>query len=283
MDGLVAVSNLEAPGFVIFVDSAESKNYVQFTEAICEASSHNQPGMKQLSPAQRQALLGLGFQAPVSPGDNFWMDYSTRSLDEMVTTIESAFVILGASPNFAIVVEFDDGKSSIPVDMERNQPASNIAADGEIGSYKVSEVKTDAVRAAWCSGSLARMLTVLDMPTAPVDRHYLLQSIVRIAYAERNRDPEMRSLCEKIAWIHLTEFSTLSEALLLDCRKGVDEFYPVGVPTFKHLAIVLTENGEFDKAVEVCELAMKYRLHAEASGGWEQRIERIRKKQHEKT
>ena len=87
VDGGVAVSNLEAPGFVVFLDAAESNNYVQLTGAICEASSHNQPGMKPLSPAERQALLGLGFQAPVGPGDNFWMDYSTRSLDEMVTVI----------------------------------------------------------------------------------------------------------------------------------------------------------------------------------------------------
>lgn len=346
-DGLVAVSNLKAPGFVSFSDDAEEENYVQFTEAICEASSHNQPGMKPLSAARHQALLGLGFQTPVGSGDNFWMDYSTRSLDEMVSVIESVFVILGSSPDFALVVEFDDGKCRIPVDTEGHGSARDIATDDEIGFHKMSEepdyslpfkdggqytvfdletaspsdiqehksrsdplpsienpiatriaskieagpwvtrggkeVRVDAVAAAWPSGNLARMLNVLDVPTHPIDRHYLLQSVVAVAYAERNRDPEMRSLCEKIAWMHLAEFPTLSKALVEDFGERVDGSFLVGVTTFRFLAIVLTENGEFDKAVGVCELAMKYRLDDGTRGGWEKRIERIRKKQHEKT
>ena len=50
------------------------------------------------------------------------------------------------------------------------------------------------------------------------------------------------------------------------------------VSTFQHYAAVLAERGEFERAVHVCEAAIAFGLHDGTKGGYEGRIERIKKK-----
>jgi hypothetical protein len=124
---------------------------------------------------------------------------------------------------------------------------------------------------------LSQMLAALNTPTHPVDRHHLLQSIVELTYKERNKDSQMRQLCEQTARTHLDEFPQLKDALLEENEDG--EVFLPRVSTFQHLATLLTEDGRFDEAVKVCELAIEYDLHDNTQGGFEKRIERIRNKQ----
>ena len=49
---------------------------------------------------------------------------------------------------------------------------------------------------------------------------------------------------------------------------------------FPYLATVLTEDGHYDEAIEVCRKAINFGLDDGTKSGFAGRIERIRKKQH---
>lgn len=133
-------------------------------------------------------------------------------------------------------------------------------------------VEADGAFEAWTSGDLDQMVDALDLPTNPIDRHFLLQNIVQKTYKERDI-PKARRLCRRVAEIHLSEFSDIAPAL----KKDMGGFLP-RVSTFQHYATVLTEDGEFDRAVEVCEQAMEYGLDDGTKTGFEGRINRIQRK-----
>jgi hypothetical protein len=117
------------------------------------------------------------------------------------------------------------------------------------------------------------MLRALSVPTNPIDRHHLLQQIVKMTYKVR-RDPAMAQTCREIAELYLAEFPRIAPALRRDI--GI---LP-RVLTFQHYATLLTDAGEFDRAVEVCEMAMDYGLGDRTKGGFPARIARIEKARH---
>lgn len=139
--------------------------------------------------------------------------------------------------------------------------------------------RSDAAFDAWTSGDLSQMLRALETPTHPVDRHYLLQTIVELTYKERNKAAKMRQLCEKIARIHINEFPLFVQPLLAQNKDSRGIGFLPRISTFQHLATILTENEQFDEARTVCELAIKYDLHDNTQGGFEKRIERIRNRE----
>ncbi|GEM_PF-1483923 len=128
---------------------------------------------------------------------------------------------------------------------------------------------------AWITGEIPKMLKALDKPAHPVDRHFLLMGIVEQTYKLRNSDPKKRDLCERIAWQHVEKFPQIKKPLMEDLEMEV----PPRVPTFQHLSTLLTEKGEYDKAVEICNKAMELGLNDGTKGGFEERIKRIRNKQ----
>ena len=132
--------------------------------------------------------------------------------------------------------------------------------------------EADRVWCAWTSQDLKAMLKEIDTPTNPIDRHFLLQSIVKETYKLRRKDNKMRDLCEEIAWKHINEFPSLAESL-----KDIDGNLP-RVPTFQHLSTVLVEKDEYEAAIKVCETALSLGLHDGTKGGFQGRIERITKK-----
>lgn len=133
--------------------------------------------------------------------------------------------------------------------------------------------KADEVFRAWTSTEFARMEKAADLPTNPIDRHFLLLQICEQAYQDRT-NPEMRSKFLAYARLHLREFPNLAPALKRDFGGTLPR-----VPTFQNLATVLTEDGAFDEAVAVCEAALAHGLHDKTVSGFEGRIARIRRKQ----
>jgi len=129
----------------------------------------------------------------------------------------------------------------------------------------------DAFR-AWTSGNLEDMLKAARTNTHPVDRHFLLQSIVSESYKRRKED-RYRQLCIEYAEKHLQEFPSLFEFI----KEGLDGFVP-RVPTFQHYATVLTEAGEYEKAIEVCKKAILFGLSDNTQSGFRGRIQRIKKR-----
>lgn len=144
---------------------------------------------------------------------------------------------------------------------------------GESSMFRMGQfVPTDEVRDAWVSRDLKRMLRATQLQTNLIDRHFLLQGIVKEAYARR-ADPDMASLCARYAEVHLAEFEAISRALVADMGMMPR------VSTFQDYATVLMERGEFDRAIEVCESAKQYGLSDGTKAGFDGRIARIKKKQ----
>ena len=132
-------------------------------------------------------------------------------------------------------------------------------------------IPADEAFAAWMSADLGRMLEALTVDTNAIDRHFLLMGIVKETYRLR-ADPSMADKCAEVAQLHIDEFPVIAPALERDMG-----FLP-GASTFQQYATLLTERGEFDRAIQVCEKAIAYGLDDGTKGGYEGRIERIKKK-----
>lgn len=133
-------------------------------------------------------------------------------------------------------------------------------------------IKADSVFDAWTSGDFNMMLRALDKPTNLIDRHHLLMNIVDLSYKKRS-DPKMAKICAEIAEMHISEFPNIREALI----EEFPDFFP-RIPTFQQYATLLTEIGEYEKAIQICKKAIDFDLNDGTSSGFIGRIERIRKK-----
>ncbi|HBR10547.1 TPA: hypothetical protein DD712_04800 [Candidatus Acetothermia bacterium] len=83
----------------------------------------------------------------------------------------------------------------------------------------------------------------------------MLQSIVTATYKLR-KDEKYRKLCVEYSEKHLNEFSGIAPALKEDIGGNLPR-----ITTFQHYATVLTEDGKFEKAINICNQAIKYGLH----------------------
>lgn len=131
-------------------------------------------------------------------------------------------------------------------------------------------VDADEAFEAWLSADLSRMLAARSVGTNPIDRHFLLQGIVKETYRLR-RDPDMRRLCIETGVTHLSEFSVIGPALRIDMGGSLPR-----VPSFTWLATALAEDGRVDEAVQVCETAAHFGLEDGTKGGYPGRAERLR-------
>jgi hypothetical protein len=160
----------------------------------------------------------------------------------------------------------------------RTDPAHQTQTDdGETFVCREGKhIAADEVFWARASGDLARMESAVELETNRIDRHFLLLQLCKETYRQRN-DPSMRMRFLKYARQHMTEFPELASSLKME----FDGILP-RVPTFQQLATVLTEDGEFDEAIRVCERAQAFGLVDGTKAGFEGRIARIQKK-HQRT
>lgn len=105
---------------------------------------------------------------------------------------------------------------------------------------------------AWTSGDLTRMLAATGCKTNPIDRHYLLLSIVEATYKQR-WNPEMRNLCVKWGRVHLEELPQIRRPL----RKEMG--MAPRIPTLELVKRTLREVGDEQQAKEVARLGRKPR------------------------
>ncbi|GBD32537.1 hypothetical protein HRbin33_01507 [bacterium HR33] len=122
-------------------------------------------------------------------------------------------------------------------------------------------VDADQVFEAWTSADLGRMLGARSFQTNPIDRHFLLQGIVRATYRLRS-DPEMRRVSVETGMMHLSELSTVVRALRIEFSGAFPR-----VPSFAWLATALAEEGRVDDAIQVCETAARFGLEDGTKAG----------------
>jgi hypothetical protein len=144
---------------------------------------------------------------------------------------------------------------------------------GENYIYRMGHhIKADKVFEAWNSGDLNQMLKAISIKTNPIDRHFLLQTIMEITY-KRRKEPQMRKICREIAEKHISEFAALAPALKQDMGGELPR-----VSTFQHFATLLSEDGDYEYAIEICDIAINYGLRDGTQSGFEGRIDKIKKR-----
>jgi tetratricopeptide (TPR) repeat protein len=133
-------------------------------------------------------------------------------------------------------------------------------------------VESDERHEAVNSGDCDRMLKQLYKKGDLIDTHFLYLQLIGQAYSHR-KEPEMRARFKKLANEHVEKFASIREQLIKEI--GI---LP-RVPSFQYLATVYAEDGEYAKAIEVCEKAITFGLNDGTKGGYLGRIERIKKKE----
>ena len=93
-------------------------------------------------------------------------------------------------------------------------------------------VPTDDVYKAWTSGNLKDMIKASNTKTNPIDRHFLLQSIVSESYKLR-QDEKHKRICIEFSEKHITEFSQIAPKL----KEEMDGILP-RISTFQEYANV---------------------------------------------
>ncbi|MEQ8192516.1 MAG: hypothetical protein ABRQ39_31415, partial [Candidatus Eremiobacterota bacterium] len=158
------------------------------------------------------------------------------------------------------------------VNMLYRKEIYQIKSIGEMIMSEVIFTTQNDVLLARTSGDINLMLKVANVKASPIDRHFLLQNIVKIAYKLR-KDQKYRDICIEYAEKHLQEFPSIAKDLKWKIGYGT---LP-RVSTFQHYATLLTENKEYEKAIAICEKAIKYGLEDGTKAGYEGRIARIKK------
>ena len=109
-------------------------------------------------------------------------------------------------------------------------------------------VELDEVGAARMTGDLKRMMAALKIKTNPIDRHFLLMTIVQETYKQRKKE-KMAATCAQVAKMHLAELPEMLGPL----KKDLDGILP-RITTFQHYATLLTEQGDYQRAIKVLSL-----------------------------
>jgi len=130
----------------------------------------------------------------------------------------------------------------------------------------------DEVFDATFSGDLDKMLSVTELKTKPINRHYLLQTIISETYKLR-KEEKYRNICIEHSEKHLKEFSEIA----IELKKNDSGNLP-RVSTFQNYATLLTELGEYEKAISICKMAISFGLNDGTKSNYQGRIDRINKK-----
>jgi len=108
-----------------------------------------------------------------------------------------------------------------------------------------------------------------------VDLHFVYNAWIDFEYRQRD-DPEHLQLCifHCIADIEMyPEFK--KEYSKIHPNYATDDGFNIRIPAFQRLAIIYEKQGEFQKAIEVCKLALSYGLDDGTKGGFEGRIAKL--------
>jgi hypothetical protein len=174
----------------------------------------------------------------------------------------TAWLLLAAAVSIVIAVVRKAGGRS---------PQSARQESGPFVTRLGKSVPADAAFFAWTGGDIDEMRAALSVQTNPIDRHHLLQELVHQTY-RRRKEAAMAALCHSTAETYLAEFPTIFPVLVKDWK---GETYHISV--FQHFATLLTEQGDYIRAIQVCELALSKGLHDGTASGFEGRIQRIKK------
>jgi hypothetical protein len=159
--------------------------------------------------------------------------------------------------------------------------------------------KADIVWKAWTSGDLNQMLAVLDEPANYQDKHFLLLNIIKETYKLR-KDPNWLNVCIEYCKKDIEIFPYFKDTYIENQRKILqrlanDKFtssqekekllkeaenppFDLNYSSFERLCIIYEKLNRHNEATEICRLALSYGLTCKTEGGFQARIDKIKKK-----
>ncbi|MFH1152995.1 MAG: hypothetical protein V1793_04180 [Pseudomonadota bacterium] len=143
--------------------------------------------------------------------------------------------------------------------------ADDVNGDGGEASTRAGD--TVAVETRASTGSL-------ETESDPWERHVIYTRSIEAAYRNRKADQSDHDRAIDLSEGYIKEFPDLRQAVLNRLKDKAKV-----VSAFKLLAIILEEDGDYDRAEAVCRTAIANGIEDGTKSGFEGRIERINKKQ----
>jgi len=111
-------------------------------------------------------------------------------------------------------------------------------------------------------------------PRKPWERHILYTQAIETAYKNRKASSDDHDMTIDLSERYINEFQNLKPTVfdMLGDRPRV-------IAAFKLLSIILEEDGDYDRAVELCKAALASGVEDGTKSGFEGRIQRILSRQ----
>lgn len=103
----------------------------------------------------------------------------------------------------------------------------------------------------------------------PSDRHFVYNSLIELYYKQRDEREDAIEKCIK----YCNEDIDRIDEFLREWRGE-----PPRIPAFRRLAIIYENQGEYERAIEICDHALDLGLDDGTKGGFEGRKQRIQNK-----
>lgn len=158
-----------------------------------------------------------------------------------------------------------------------------------------------AIRAQHYDLAMRMLEEALTRSTNAVDTHFTYNQLINLCYRRRSESPSWLQRCIEYCKADIALFPEFKKAYIAAQRKALVHLtarplntpqeretyrqqttgemgFTLRVPSFERLAIIYEQQGLYQEAIGVCELARQYRLEDGTKGGFEGRLKRLRKK-----
>lgn len=127
----------------------------------------------------------------------------------------------------------------------------------------------------------------------PIDLHFIYNDYIDLYYKRRDEGEQWIDKCIGFCKRDIELFPKFKEAWIEEKKRILEFCYKSGtisyeelnepidfilsIPSFKRLAIIYEKRKLYDKAIEICKLAISYNLDDGTKGGFESRIKKLQK------
>lgn len=105
------------------------------------------------------------------------------------------------------------------------------------------------------------------------DRHFVYNSLIDLYYKQRDDRDDAIQKCIRYCKEDIESIDVFLDAWMAEYNEE-----PPRIPSFKRLAIIYEKQGNYERALEICERAIDQALDDGTKGGFEGRKQRIQNK-----
>ncbi|WP_121605555.1 tetratricopeptide repeat protein [Virgibacillus sp. Bac332] len=110
-----------------------------------------------------------------------------------------------------------------------------------------------------------------------IELHFIYNHLIDLYYKQRNDWDDALPKCIECCWKDIEIFPLFKDSYLKSELHNQDGTIP-RIPSFQRLAIIYEKKGDTKKAISICEKAIDYGLTEKTKGGFNGRLDRLKKK-----